>query len=149
MCTCYWKWNPPSALFSCLHWAETMASGVYLTWVHTPPPSRLSWISGDWWAYNNRINQNGCSSDAWTALSCCCGSRVCLYLSLVSFHVFGQSPAWAIPINLILEQSLGWRMYKIKKRMETLKLKLAPWALRSLVFLLKASLYFPVRSLTG
>lgn len=97
----------------------------------------------------NRIHQHGCSRDAWTAQSCQSGSRACPYLSLASLWLSGQSLAWAIPANLILEQKLGCWLCKMKKRVRPLKLKLVSWAIKCLVFLPKASLYFPVRSLTG
>lgn len=97
----------------------------------------------------DRMHQHGCSGDAWTAQSCQCGSRACLCLSLVSLQLSGQSLAWAIPANMILEQKLGHWMCKMKKSVVPLKLKLVSCAVKHLVFLPKASLYCPVGSLIG
>lgn len=92
VCACYWKCNPPLALFSWPHWAETMARRAYLTWVQIPPPSRLCWTSGDWWACTEQ------NASTWLLRGCLNCTKLSVWLQSVSVSKSSFSSAlWTVP----------------------------------------------------
>ena len=149
VCACYWKCNPAFALFSWLHWAETMAIRAYLTWVQTPLPARLRWTFGDWWA---RTEQNASTWLPWGYLNC---TKLSVWLKSMSLSKSSFSSAlWTVPgTGNSCKSDLGaepWaRNVQDEKEHGISQAERCHEAIKHLVFLPKASLDFPVRSLAG